>query len=63
MINCCEFKPPTPLLPGAVMNGLTGDMADQPQLITYNTFNQSEYWTPAVACTLWLMAEINNEQL
>ena len=58
MINTYEFKPPTPVLPGAVMNGLTGDNADMPQLIPYNTYNQSEYWTPMVAYTLWLMGEL-----
>ena len=59
MINCCEFSPPTPVLPGAVMNGLCGDKEDMPHLITYNNYNQSEYWMPAVAWTLWLMAAIN----
>ena len=44
------------------MTGLTGDNEDIPQLITYNTYNQSEYWMPTVACTLWLMGELNNEQ-
>jgi hypothetical protein len=58
-INGREFRPPTPLLPGAVMNGLGGDKEDQPHLILENNYNQSEYWTPMVAYTLWLMAEIS----
>ncbi|MDR0573933.1 MAG: glycoside hydrolase family 9 protein, partial [Tannerella sp.] len=58
MINCCEFSPPTPVLSGAVMNGLCGDKEDMPHLITYNNYSQSEYWMPAVAWTLWLMSEI-----
>lgn len=57
-----EFKPYTPLIPGAVMNGLGGDKDDMPFLITRNNYNQSEYWTPMVAYTLWLMAEITSAQ-
>jgi hypothetical protein len=44
------------------MNGLTGDATDQPQLLSGNTFSQSEYWTPMVAATLWLMGKINSGQ-
>jgi hypothetical protein len=54
-----EFKPSTPLIPGAVMNGIGVDKDDQPHLILENNYNQSEYWTPMVAYTLWLMAEIS----
>ena len=57
-INGGEFRPATPVLPGAVMNGLGGDKDDQPYLIQRNNYNQSEYWTPMVAYTLWLMGEI-----
>jgi|ERR1035437_248878 hypothetical protein len=57
-----EFKPSTPLLPGAVMNGLGGNGADQPNLILQNNYNQSEYWTPMVAYTLWLMAELSEPE-
>jgi Glycosyl hydrolase family 9/Cellulase N-terminal ig-like domain len=57
-----EFKPPTPLLPGAVMNGLGGDVADQPHFIAENNYQQSEYWTPMVAYTIWLMAEISKAE-
>jgi hypothetical protein len=58
-INGNEFFPPVPLLPGAVMNGLGGDKDDRPNLILENNYNQSEYWTPMVAYTIWLMAEIS----
>ena len=51
-INSDQFRPYTPLLPGAVMNGLGGDRDDQPCFITENNYNQSEYWTPVVAYTL-----------
>ena len=57
-INGVEFRPPTPVLPGAVMNGLGGDKDDMPYLHKENNYNQSEYWTPMVAYTLWLMGEI-----
>lgn len=53
-----EFRPATPLIPGGVMNGLGGDTVDQPRFITENNYQQSEYWTPMVAYTIWLMAEI-----
>lgn len=59
-INGGEFWPPTPLLPGAVMNGLGGDKADQP-FIGDGNWQVSEYWTPMVAHTLWLMAEISKD--
>ena len=63
-INGGEFRPATPVIPGAVMNGLGGDKDDQPYLILKNNYNQSEYWTPMVAYTLWLMGEItNNDKL
>jgi hypothetical protein len=58
-INGGEFRPATPLLPGAVMNGLGGDVSELPHLITENNYNQSEYWTPMVAYTLWLMGELS----
>lgn len=57
-----EFKPFTPLIPGAVMNGLGGDKDDQPYLITRSNYQQSEYWTPMVGYTIWLMAEISRQQ-
>jgi hypothetical protein len=56
-----SFHPETPVLPGAVMNGLGGDNADQPSIGNGN-YNISEYWTPMVAYTLWLMAEISKTE-
>jgi hypothetical protein len=58
-ISTGAFWPSTPLLPGAVMNGLGGDYKDMPHLFIGNYYNQSEYWTPMVAYTLWLMSEIS----
>lgn len=55
--NTSEFKPNTPLIAGAVMNGLRGDKADQPDIGNGN-WQVSEYWTPMVCYTLWLFAEI-----
>jgi len=54
------FNPPTPIIPGAVMNGIGGDKNDQPY-IGNGDYNISEYWTPMVAYTLWLMAEITEQ--
>jgi hypothetical protein len=51
------FYPTTPVINGAVMNGLGGDGNDQPQ-IGGGWWQISEYWTPMVAHTLWLMAEL-----
>jgi len=55
------FLPSTPVLPGAVQNGLGGDTADQP-VIGNGNWQISEYWTPMVAFTLWLMAEISKTE-
>jgi hypothetical protein len=55
------FNPSTPVLPGAVMNGLGGNDVDQP-FIGKGQYNISEYWTPMVAYTLWLMAEISKTE-
>ena len=51
-----EFRPATPLIPGAVMNGIGGTLDDQPDMkpASYHT---CEYWTPMVCYTMWLMAE------
>jgi hypothetical protein len=54
-VNGGEFHPPTPMLPGAVMNGLGGTMDDQPS-IGDGDYHVSEYWTPMVSYTMWLMA-------
>ena len=60
-INGNEFRPETPILPGGVMNGLGGDEADQPT-VGDGDYHISEYWTPMVAYTLWLMAEISGSK-
>jgi len=52
------FYPTTPVINGAVMNGLGGDKDDQPD-IGDGWWQISEYWTPMVAQTLWLMAELS----
>lgn len=54
-----SFIPITPVLAGAVMNGLGGDHMDQP-FIGDGIWQVSEYWTPMVATTFWLMAELEN---
>ncbi len=52
-----EFKPPTPLIPGGVMNGLGGTALDG-ICINPGSWNTCEYWTPMVAYTMRLMAEL-----
>lgn len=52
-----EFYPPTPFLPGAVMNGITGTDSDEPHLRP-GSYHECEYWTPMVCYTMWLMAEL-----
>lgn len=54
-----SFNPLTPVIPGAVMNGLGGDDADQ-AIIGKGDWQISEYWTPMVAHTLWLMSELSD---
>jgi len=56
-INGNEFKPATPRIPGAVMNGIGGTMEDQPHLHD-GSYHTAEYWTPMAAYTMWLMAEL-----
>ncbi|MGZ8557988.1 MAG: hypothetical protein ACXWWC_06645, partial [Chitinophagaceae bacterium] len=53
-----SFLPNVPLLPGAVLNGLGGDHEDMP-VKGKGDWQISEYWTPMVAYTLWLMAELS----
>lgn len=57
-----SFLPRTPVIPGAVQNGMGGDHEDQP-IIGDGWWQISEYWTPMVAYTLWLMAEISNADM
>ncbi len=52
------FQPNVPVIPGAVLNGLGGNIDDQVS-IGNGDWQISEYWTPMVAYTLWLMAEIS----
>jgi hypothetical protein len=54
-----EFYPSTPYLPGAVMNGISGDEHDHPQLRP-GSWQECEYWTPMVAYTMGLITEITN---
>ncbi len=51
------FLPNTPVIPGAVLNGLGGTPDDQAD-IGNGSWQISEYWTPMVAYTIWLMAEL-----
>jgi hypothetical protein len=56
------FRPATPVLPGAVSCGPGGSYEDRPHFYDNAPFGQSEYWTPAVAYALWLMAEISKTE-
>ena len=53
-----SFLPRVPVLPGAVLNGLGGNHEDMPMKGDGN-WQISEYWTPMVAYTLWLLAELS----
>jgi hypothetical protein len=53
------FNPPTPQIPGAVMNGLGGTPGDEPALYD-STYHTAEYWTPMVALTMWLLAMLQS---
>jgi hypothetical protein len=55
------FYPQTPVIIGAVMNGLGGNHEDQ-TVIANGIWQISEYWTPMVAYTFWLMAELSASQ-
>lgn len=52
-----EFEPATPVIPGGVMNGIGGSAHDEPD-IGPGSYHTCEYWTPVVAYTMWLMAEL-----
>ena len=54
-----EFIPPTPHIPGAVLNGIGGDINDMPDL-HLGSYNTGEYWMPMIGLTLWLMAELTS---
>jgi len=51
------FQPRTPRIPGAVMCGIAGDEEDRPDLLP-GSYHTCEYWTPMLAHTIWLMAEL-----
>jgi hypothetical protein len=53
------FRPATPLIRGGVMNGIGGTDGDEPELAP-GSYNTCEYWTPMVAYTMWLMAELSS---
>jgi hypothetical protein len=52
-----EFHPPTPEIPGGVMNGLGGDDNDYVVALP-GSYHTCEYWTPVVSYTMWLMNEL-----
>lgn len=56
-----SFLPTVPLIDGAVVNGLGGDHNDMP-VMGKGDWQVSEYWTPMVAHTLWLMAELSAQK-
>ena len=56
-----EFRPQTPRIPGAVMNGLGGHEDDSPWLRA-GSWQTCEYWTPMVGYTVWLMAELQSSR-
>ena len=56
-----SFRPSVPVMPGAVLNGLGGNNGDMP-MIGDGNWQISEYWTPMVAYTLWLMAELSKRR-
>jgi hypothetical protein len=51
------LSPAIPAIDGAVMVGIGGTQLDQPAL-DEGSYHTCEYWTPMVAYTTWLMAEI-----
>lgn len=51
------FTPPTPHIPGGVMNGIAGTEDDQP-VLGPGDWQTCEYWTPMVSYAMWLMAEL-----
>ena len=51
------FRPYTPYIDGAVMNGIGGFKNDMPD-IKSGSYHTCEYWTPMVGYTMWLMAEL-----
>jgi hypothetical protein len=58
LFETSEFRPTPPLIPGGVMNGIGGTEQDEPTLLP-GSYHTCEYWTPMVAYTMWLMAELH----
>lgn len=56
-VNSQAFDPPTPQIPGAVMNGIGGNAEDQP-VRGDGWYHTAEYWTPMVGHTAWLLAAL-----
>jgi hypothetical protein len=52
-----EFKLTTPLIAGAVMNGIGGTAEDQTAL-NPGSWQTCAYWTPMIGYTLWLTVEL-----
>lgn len=52
--------PPTPFIPGAVMNGIGGDEHDLPRLRP-GQWQETEYWTPMVCYTMWLAGLLSGD--
>ena len=57
-INCGEFFPPTPQIPGAVMTGIQGDPDDNPEPFGNNC--STEYDMPPTAMLMWMLSELSN---
>jgi hypothetical protein len=52
-----EQVPYTPIISGAVMNGIVGDEQDRPALRA-GSCESCEYWTPHVCYFMWLITEL-----
>ena len=57
-----QSPPKTPLIDGAVRNGIVGDINDEPDLMN-GSWQTCEYWTPMVGMTAWLFAEISTNKV
>jgi hypothetical protein len=57
-INCGEFFPPTPQIPGAVMTGIQGDDNDNPAPFGNNC--STEYDMPPTAMLMWMLGELSS---
>jgi hypothetical protein len=56
-VNCGEFFPPTPQIPGAVMTGIQGDTDDNPEPFGNNC--STEYDMPPTSMLMWLLSEVS----